>query len=218
MVSWAKREEHFRIELSLLYEEGETIFYTSKMPPWVGSESYWRDHGFKISASAAPVGTQPIHSLLLFAKVYGLRDVVDMKGDKAAARRDLFYDFHQATADQQREWLWHKLLAPQLEVDDAAHTHRLAQMFNTDEINIRAERQSFGRDIWFIYLNKQRGRWWSMWRISKAMSESLDRQFAQEVYERYGFDQQDLFQRQQVIEPEELTTWTDYLSPDDIPF
>lgn len=195
MVSWAKREEHFRISLSLLYEQDVPIFYTSKMPVWVGSVSYWRDHGFKVAPDSNPVGTQPIHSLLLFAQVYAFRDVINMKGNKAAARRDLFYDFHQATAIQQRDWLWYKLLAPQLEVDDASHRHRVAQMFNTAAPNIVAERKSFGADIWLIYTNKQRGRWWSMWRISKAMSESLDRQFALEVYQRYGFEQQDLFRQ-----------------------
>jgi len=218
MASWAKRKRYFDAKLAMLYDEDVSIFYTSKMPVWVGSESYWRDHGFKIAPGSQSIGIQPIHSLLLFAPVYAFRDVLDLKGDKADSRRELFYNFHQATGQQQRDWLWHKLLAPQFELSEATYLHSLAQMFNTDEINVVAGRVSLGCDIWMIYVNKQRGRWWAMWRLPKAMSESLDRQFALEVYERYGFEQHDLFRQPAPEQEEVLSAWTDYQAPDDIVF
>lgn len=214
MASWTKRKRYFDAKLAMLYDDDKaSIMYTSRMSPWVGSESYWRDHGFKISLGAVPVGIQPIHSLLIFSDVYAFRDCTDMKGDKAESRRELFYDYHQATYQQQQEWLWHKLLAPQLELDDATHRHALAQMFNTDEVNVVADRHALGCDIWMIYMNKQRGRWWSMWRLPKSMSETLDKRFSQEVYERYGFEQHDLFRT--APEPEQESV---ECPPDEIPF
>jgi len=197
-MSRARRERQFKDTLNDLYDTGKVeIFYTGRMPPWVGTESYWRGHGFKVPAKDKAVGIHAIYSLLLLTPAYALRDVSDLKGELAAARRLLFFCFHQLTETQKHDHLWRLYCEPQFEMGEWGYQKKLAEAFNAEQESITEQRAAIGAMVWRIFRDQQRGKWYAMWRIGHIISEQLDAEFRAEVYEKFGWLPEDLHPNKQ---------------------
>lgn len=188
----SRREKAFREAVRQLYQDDATVYYTSSMPHEIGAASYWRAHGWKIADPAFTVGRQVIYALCLIAPVYASDNLIEVSGPAAAARRDRFQRFHAASEAEQQDWLWNEYLEQQFDVGDldgrGAFGAGMMGAFGGEHLPSIAERRAaFGRDIWTVYQNAQRGKLFSFWRIPKTMSEALDTRFGREVYERFGF-------------------------------